>query len=83
MSEWREIIEEGVVYHVNEECGNIVTVEDRYVAMLPKVCKLGPFNSLEEAKQVLSSEDNRQALDQMLDAFNQNLMTLVENARKE
>jgi hypothetical protein len=54
MSNWIEIVEEGVVLYENDEVGCIRKLsDDAYLGLLPKVIKLGPFKDLEEAKRIL------------------------------
>jgi hypothetical protein len=56
MNNWREVIEEGQIFYINEKLGNIQKLCDGvYIAFFPKIIKLGPFSSLESAKQALES----------------------------
>lgn len=54
MSDWKEVVEEGQVFWVNDELGNVLKLSDgSYLSMMPLVCRLGPFSTLEEAKESL------------------------------
>lgn len=73
MSQWQEVSEEGKTFYVNEELGNIVKItETTFIAMYPKIIKLGPFSSLEEAKEALSPENQKKLL-LHLDHYNHSL----------
>lgn len=75
MSNWTEIVEEGQVFWVNNELGNVVKVDDKaYVAMLPKIIRLGPFETLEQAQKAL--EINKASLENVLASFNYDLVNL-------
>ena len=71
MSNWKEITEEGVVYYVNDELGNVMKVGDMFVSMMPVVVKLGPFKTLEEAKASLM---NKQAVKNLIEEYNAKLL---------
>lgn len=71
--DWKEVVEDGQEWFVHEEHGNIVKLgEDSYVAMLPRVVKLGPFSSLENAKSALVWK--REELDAVLEDLNRKLV---------
>lgn len=74
MSEWKEIIEEGQVYYVNEMLGNIVKLpaDDGFIVVYPKLIKLGPFKTLNDAKGIL--ENKRNMIDNLVDQFNLDLI---------
>jgi hypothetical protein len=68
MSDWKEVVEEGRVFWINDELGNVVKVgDDSYVAMVPLICRLGPFNSLEDAKEALT---HKQELKNIIEEYN-------------
>ncbi len=70
MSNWVEMVEDGQVYYVNEDVGNILKVaESMYIAMMPKVLKLGPFSSLEDAKAAF---DRKKEIDDLVTQYNTN-----------
>jgi hypothetical protein len=74
MSEWKTEFEDGQEWHFHDTFGNVVKMDEGcYVAMLPKVIKLGPFKDVETAKKVLSDPTQRNQLDQALLDFNDNL----------
>ena len=78
---WKEIIEQGVVWYVNEEVGNIQKLANgQFVALVPKVVRLGPFNSLDEAKQAV---EDKQGLNQIIETYNINLTQLSNALRKK
>ena len=71
MSNWVEVVEEGQIYYINEELGNIVKVTDTmYVSMVPKVLRFGPFSSLEEAKKIF---EKKSEIELALNELNSNL----------
>lgn len=81
MTEWKEVIEEGVVYYVNNALGNVMKVdENSYVALLPKVIRLGPFENLQQAQQAL--EINKAALENILTAFNHDIINLTKSIKR-
>jgi hypothetical protein len=68
--DWKEVVEDEQVWFVHEEHGNIIQVgENSYIAMFPKVVRLGPFSSLENAKSALVWK--KQEVDVMIEEFNQ------------
>lgn len=78
---WKELIEEGVVWYVNDEVGNVQKLSNgQYVAMVPRVVKLGPFNSLEEAKQAAM---DKEGLSRIIETYNLNLTQLSNALRKK
>lgn len=71
--DWKEVVEDGQIWFVHEEHGNIIKLtEDSYVAMLPKVLRLGPFSSLENAKSALVWK--KEELEAALEEFNTKVM---------
>lgn len=79
MSGWKEVIEEGQVFYVHEELGTIAkTIDGKFVAMLPKVMRFGPFDTMEQAQQAFQ---NKVSLEQWLDQYNQNLVALCNQLR--
>ena len=76
MSEWKEVAEEGQIIYVNEDYGNVVKLGDQmYLALLPKIIKLGPFTDLEHAKSALMWKTKD--LDEVLEKFNDSLPATV------
>jgi hypothetical protein len=74
MNEWEEVVEEGVTYYINKQYGNIVKLNDNsYVCIIPKTYKLGPFDSLEEAKIV--TVQNSDDIGRMIHEFNLKLIS--------
>jgi hypothetical protein len=81
MSDWKEVIEDECTYFVHDELGSVVKLADGiYVSMMPKVIRLGPFETEEQAKQSL--EQNRKAIDEVLDNFNHNLVDLMKMTKE-
>ncbi len=85
MSEWKEVTEEGQVYFVNEELGNILKgAEGCYISLMPKIVRLGPFETLEQAQKVM---DERKTIDEMIDTtvdtYNENILQLMKQAKSE
>lgn len=74
MSKWQEVVEEGQVFYVNDDLGNIMKLGDHYVAMLPIVCKLGPFKTLAEAK---ASFHQKMELKSAIEDFNTSMMEKI------
>ncbi len=80
MSEWKEVVEEGQTFFINEEVGNIVKADEQtFICLLPKMVRLGPFNSLEEAKSAI--ENNKESLNKHLENFNNQLTNFSEVVR--
>jgi hypothetical protein len=76
MSDWKQVAEEGQVFWVHEEHGNVLKAGDGvYISMLPKVIRLGPFETLEQAQSALAN--GKQALEAALDEFNDKLLSGV------
>lgn len=74
---WEKVTEEGQEFWINEDLGNIAKVSDGvYITMVPKVCKLGPFSSLEEAKK--AAENNE--LDAVIAQYSKRLVVNVGKA---
>jgi len=68
MSDWNEVVEEGQVFYVHEKYGNIMKLQDNmYVAIVPKIIKLGPFHTIEQAKDVMvnRAEDVNKSLESL------------------
>lgn len=69
MDDWKEVVEDGQVWYIHEEHGNIIKLtEDSYVAMIPRVVKIGPFTSLDNAKSALVWKKDE--LEAVLEEFN-------------
>lgn len=80
MSDWVEKVEDGLVFYVNDEVGNVVkTPEGLFISMIPKVIRLGPFETLEQAKQAF---ENKAVLEQMLDQYNGHLLQLCKDLKR-
>jgi hypothetical protein len=68
---WKQVIEDGCVVWVNEQVGNVMKLPDgSYVAMVPKVIKLGPFDTLEKAQK---SAENKESLKLAIENYNLSL----------
>jgi len=81
MSKWREVTEEGHVFYVSEE-GNIAKLgESMFVAIIPATAKLGPFETVEQAKQAIL--ENKKALRKHIDSFNEHLLMLSKAAKSQ
>jgi len=81
MSEWKECIEEGVITYVHEELGNVTKLADGvFIALYPKVVKLGPFSSAEKAQTILAK--NRALVDQVLDELNHDLVDYEQELKE-
>ena len=74
MSDWEKVEENGETYWINEECGNIMKVSNVYVSFYPKIIKLGPFKTLEQAKDSLECKAHE--VDKYIEDFN---IKLIEN----
>lgn len=80
-NDWKEIAEEGQLFWVNDELGNVVKLdENSFLAMLPKVIRLGPFETLEQAQKAL--EINKASLENVLTSFNHDLVNLSKALKK-
>jgi hypothetical protein len=80
MGNWTEIVEEGQVFWVHSELGNVLKAgEGVYIAMMPKVIRLGPFETLDQAKLVLSQ--NKKTVDETLDKLNDNLISSLKEIK--
>ena len=75
MAQWQEVIQEGQVFYVNNDLGNIMKVGDVYISMLPIVCKLGPFKTLDEAKAAFHK---KMELKDAIEQFNESLMSAIQ-----
>lgn len=76
---WEEVELEGSTIW-NSDSGTVFkTPEGSYVAGVPRVVKLGPFASVEEAQQ--AAEDADGGLDRALEQYNLNLVNLVDELR--
>lgn len=72
MSDWREVAEEGQIIYVHDEHGNIVKLgEQCFLALMPKVIKLGPFTDLEHAKSALTWK--KKEIEALLEEFSRSL----------
>ena len=78
---WKEVVEEGQVFWVNDQLGNVVKIDDKsFIAMLPKVIRLGPFETLEQAQKAL--EINKASLENVLTSFNHDLVNLSKALKR-
>lgn len=75
MSKWEEVVEQGQLFYVNNDVGNIAKLGDIYVSLLPMVCKLGPFKTLDEAKAAFSKKEE---LKKAIEQFNQTLLGVLQ-----
>ena len=75
MDEWQIVQEDGQEYYINEKYGNILKLEDgTYLALIPKAISFGKFKNLEDAKNILESQNIRDELSKYLNLFNQKLL---------
>lgn len=73
---WEQVNEDGGTFWVHNDHGNVFKQTDSsYIAMVPKVFKLGPFKTLEEAQKVL--ETCKQEISQAIDVVNERLVNGV------
>lgn len=78
MSDWQKTEEDGIEYFINEELGNIVKIGDNmYVAMAPRIVKIGPFQNPEAAQKHL--EEKKEELDKYVEEYN---LRYLETLRK-
>lgn len=70
MSEWKkEVDENGQEWWLHEKLGNVLkSGDDSYFVLFPKVIKLGPFRTPEEAQKAI--EENKEKLEEQIDMFN-------------
>ena len=77
---WEEHEEEGKIIWINESVGNVIKMKNsQFLAMVPRVVKLGPFDTVEEAKQVA---EDKQGLDRVLDNYNLHLTNLSRSLKE-
>ena len=70
--EWNEVKEGVETFWVNEQKGTVLQTSDgRFIAIVPKAIKVGPFTDLSSAK---SACENTSALEAALEQFNENLL---------
>ena len=75
MDEWQIVQEDGQEYYINEKYGNILKLEDgTYLVLIPKAISFGKFKNLEDAKNILESQNIRDELSKYLNLFNQKLL---------
>lgn len=73
MSNWERVEEEGNVFWVDEDHGNVFQQgPEAYVALMPKILKLGPFKTLEQAQTVL--ENYKQRISEAVDIANAEIL---------
>lgn len=83
MSKWVQVVEEGQVFWVNEELGNVYKAEEgMYLSLLPRVLKMGPFKTLEEAQLALESKAVKAIVDQHLDVLNAQVVDQIKGNQK-
>jgi hypothetical protein len=86
MSKWEHVVENDINFWVSETIGTIMEIEkDKYVLMLPKVVKLGIFNSVEDAQQAieLNLGSFNKFVEEQVDKFNHDLCKLFYEGKKE
>lgn len=74
--DWNEVIEEGQISWWHGELGGIIKSGNKYVSEMPfvRVVKLGPFDSLEEAKAAMQNpKDVNDAFEQAIAELNEDL----------
>jgi hypothetical protein len=73
MSKWEKVVEDGETFWINEDHGNVYKQsETSYIAMFPRVVRLGPFKTPEEAQKAL--ETCKQKIEQALDVANEEIV---------
>lgn len=77
MSNWEKEVDGEQEWYTNEQLGSITKVADLYIAMFPKLVKIGPFKTFEEAEKSLK---DKAGLDKLLDQYN---MEIVEKLKSE
>ena len=76
---WKEHIEEGQVFYIHETLGNIQKLSSgQYVALIPKVIKLGAFDNLEEAQQAAA---DKAGLDRAVESYNLHLVNFIKEMK--
>lgn len=78
---WKEHIEEGQIFYVHEQLGNIQKITGgQFVSMVPKIVRLGPFDTLEEAKQAV---EDKEGLNRAIDNYNLHLTNLIKQLKEK
>jgi len=78
--EWKKIEEDGLIFYINNEYGNIAELsENSFIVIMPKAVKLGPFESLDQAKQIMVQ--NKKSLDELIDNFNDSIMQTIKEVK--
>ncbi len=72
---WNEIIVEGKLMWQSDHGTVFKTPDGKFVSGVPRVVKLGPFDTVEEAKQ--AAEDGDGNLDRAIENFNLSLTNLT------
>jgi len=75
MGRWTKVVEADQIFFINEEIGNILeTLDGKFLATIPKIVRLGPFDTLEAAKQ---SAEDREGLNKTIDTYNLHLISSI------
>lgn len=76
---WKEHVIEGQVWYVNEEVGNVQKIAGgQFVAMVPKVVRLGPFDTLEQAQQ---AAEDKEGLERVTETYNLQLTQFIKQLK--
>lgn len=85
LDEWREENFEGNLMWVNDARGMIMKVGNgAYVASVARMVKLGPFETQEQAKQIVEENHNgfeKNPLNECLELFNLSLLELMKQVK--
>jgi hypothetical protein len=74
MVNWEKDVDGEQEWYTNEQLGSITKIANNlYVSMFPKLVKLGPFKTFEEAEKAL-----KEGLERLLDQYN---MDMVEKLK--
>lgn len=76
---WEETVIEGKVMWQSDHGTVFKTPDGKFVAGVPRVIKLGPFQTVEEAQQI--AEDSDGNLDRLLENYNIHLTKLSDTTR--
>lgn len=73
-AEWKHEVVGDAEYWINEQHGNIVKINDKYIAVLPKVMRFGPFDDLGAAKNAVESAQLKEDMNQLIDELNDKIV---------
>jgi len=86
MSNWEKVVENNMNFWIHEELGTIVEIEEgKYVVMYPKVLKLGIFQTVEQAQEVIETnvESLNNFIEHNVDKFNYELFELMKKTEEK